>query len=145
MKRKLQFLVNFFKKYSCIFSIFFTFFIIGLFYVTKLSGLKIYPVVVNFCIFLLFFTSLFAEETIIQKFARIAEGELSPIVLRYTRNLTYVWCVYLFFQFVASFCTLFLSDKIWIMFNGCISYILLGVFFAVEYFVRILFKRKHNL
>lgn len=136
---------KYYQKYGFVFSILFTFVIIALFHFTKFGGLKLYPVVVNFCIFWLFFSSLFAKETIIQKFARMTEGELAPKVLVYTRNLTYIWCVYLLLQFLFSVATLFMSDRVWMIFNGCISYVLLGVFFAVEYVVRILFKRRNNL
>ena len=84
---------------------------------------------------------------IIQKFARVSEGggELHPKIKTYTKNLTYIWCVYLLFQFLFSFATLFMSDRVWVIFNGCVSYILLGLFFAIEYVFRIRFKKKHNL
>ena len=135
-----------FKKYGFVFSTLFTFVVIALFHFTRLSGLKLYPVVMNFCIFMMFFTSVFSEETIIQKFARLSEGkELDPKTKNYTKNLTYIWCVYLLFQFLVSFATLFMSDKVWMIFNGCVSYILLGIFFAVEYVFRIFFKKRHGL
>ncbi len=134
-----------YKKYAVVFSLLFTFFIIALFHFTRLSGLKLYPAVVNFSIFMIFFSSLFANETVIQKFARMAEGELHPKVRVYTKNLTYLWCVFLFVQFALSVWTIFLPDRVWMIYNGCVSYILLGVFFAVEYIFRIFFKRKHNI
>lgn len=133
------------KKYSYIFSILFTFFIIAAFHFTRFNGLKLYPVIVNLCIFVIFFSSLFAEETIIQKFAKLTEGELKEPVKKYTKNLTYIWCIFLFCQFLCSVITCFLSDKIWMLYNGFLSYIFLGCFFAIEYTVRIVFKRKNNL
>ena len=138
---------NIFQKFGFVFSTLFTFFVIALFYFTGLRELKLYPVIMNFCIFLIFFSSLFDKETVIQKFARISEGggELHQKTKAYTKNLTYIWCIYLLIQFFASVATLFLSDKIWMIFNGCVSYILLGLFFAIEYIVRIRFKKKHNL
>lgn len=138
---------NIFQKFGFVFSTLFTFFVIALFYFTGLRELKLYPVIMNFCIFLIFFSSLFDKETVIQKFARISEGggELHPKTKTYTKNLTYIWCIYLLIQFFASVATLFMSDKIWMIFNGCVSYILLGLFFAIEYIVRIRFKKKHNL
>ena len=138
---------NIFQKFGFVFFSLFTFFVIALFYFTGLRELKLYPVIMNFCIFLIFFSSLFDKETVIQKFARISEGggELHPKTKAYTKNLTYIWCIYLLIQFFASVATLFLSDKIWMIFNGCVSYILLGLFFAIEYIVRIRFKKKHNL
>lgn len=136
---------SFFKKYGFLFSISFTFFIIGLFYVTGLNALKIYPVIVNFSFFLIFFISLFAQKTVIQKIAELQEGVLNNSVKIYTRNLTYLWCIFLFIQFLISMLTLFLDDKIWMIYNGFVSYILLGSFFAIEYMVRIILKRKKIL
>lgn len=136
---------SFFKKYGFLFSISFTFFIIGLFYVTGLNALKIYPVIVNFSFFLIFFISLFAQKTVIQKIAELQEGVLNNNVKIYTRNLTYLWCIFLFIQFLISILTLFLDDKIWMIYNGFVSYILLGSFFAIEYMVRIILKRKKIL
>ena len=134
-----------FKKYGFVFSFLFTVGIIALFHFTRLKGLKIYPVAMNFAIFWLFFSSLFTEETIIQKFARLSEGKLSEPVKIYTKNLTYIWCVFLFLQFLCSVVTCVLSDTIWMIYNGFLSYVLLGTFFAVEYAVRIVFRKMNKL
>ena len=99
----------------------------------------------NTCIFLIFFSSLFTKETIIQKFAKVLEGELKPKVAIYTRKLTYVWCIFLFINLLISILTIFMSDKIWMIYNGCISYILIGLLFIIEYPVRVVFRRKNNL
>ncbi len=129
-----------------IFPIIFTFVIIGLFHFTNLIALKFYPAAINLAIFILFFSSTFTNETVIQKIARMMEGkELPDIVKNYTRKLTYVWCVFLLFNFLVSFATIFMSSKVWTIYNGCISYLLTGLLFAVEYVIRIRFKRKHNV
>lgn len=139
------FVKNIIKKYGFIFSVFFTIAIILIFHFTGFHALKLYPVIVNFIIFMLFFTSLFQEETIIQKFARMAEGELKEPVKIYTKKLTYIWCVFLLLQLLCSIITCFMSDKIWIIYNGCISYVLLSCFFAIEYLFRTVFKKRNNL
>lgn len=129
-----------------IFPIIFTFVIIGLFHFTNLIALKFYPAAINLAIFILFFSSTFTNETVIQKIARMMEGkELPDIVKNYTRKLTYVWCVFLLFNFLVSFATIFMSSKVWTIYNGCISYLLTGLLFAVEYVIRIRFKRKYNV
>ena len=129
-----------------IFPVLFTFVVIGVFHFTHLIALKFYPAAINLLIFFIFFSSLFTKETIIQKFARLMERKPLPgIVLQYTRNLTYVWCVFLMFNFLVSSATIFMSPKVWTIYNGCISYLLTGMVFAVEYIVRIIFKRRHNV
>ena len=133
------------KKYGFVFSTLFTVSVILLFHFTRFGGLKLYPVVVNFAIFWIFSSSLFCKETVIQKFAKMTEGVLSEPVKIYTRKLTYIWCVYLFIQFLCSVMTCFMSDKIWMLYNGFLSYIFLGCFFAIEYTVRIVFRKRKLL
>jgi len=132
------------KKFGAFLPIIFTIFIIGLFHYTHWIVVKYYPVVVNFLIFLMFFTSLFQRETIIQKIARTMEPDIKPKSLEYTKNLTYCWAAFTLLNWLMSLATVFMSEKIWAIYNGFISYILVGVFFAVEYIVRIRFKRKYD-
>ena len=73
------------------------------------------------------------------------DGELKPKVAEYTKNVTYIWCVFIFLNLIMSIITFFLSDEIWLWYNGCISYMLMGALFAIEYIVRILFRRRHGL
>jgi len=117
--------------------------IVFLFYIKRIVFLKYYPPVCNFVIFMIFFSSLFSKETVIQKFARLCGDKLEKPALTYTRNLTYVWCIFTFLNFLVSVWTIFLPDKIWILYNGCISYILTGLLFGVEYAVRIIFRKRN--
>ena len=117
--------------------------VIALFHYTQLFFVKFYPVCANLTVFLVFFGSLFSKETVIQKFAKMIDGELSENALKYTRNLTYIWCVLTFFNFVVSLITVFLSEEVWALFNGLISYILIGTLFFVEYIIRTILKKKN--
>lgn len=131
-------------KLKFLFPLFFTFLIIFLFYVTHVFVFKLYPVVMNFTIFTVFFSSIFTKETIIQKFAKMFDGELSDFAKNYTRKLTYVWAVFLFINFSISLATIFMPDKIWMIYNGCISYILVGTFFVIEYIIRVILRKKYD-
>lgn len=131
-------------KLKFLFPLFFTFLIIFLFYVTRVFVFKLYPVVMNFTIFTVFFSSIFTKETIIQKFAKMLDGKLSDFAKNYTRKLTYVWAVFLFINFLISLATIFMPDKIWMIYNGCISYILVGTFFVIEYIIRIILRKKYD-
>lgn len=132
------------KKFGAFLPVIFTIFIICLFHFTHWVVVKYYPVVVNFLIFLMFFTSLFQKETVIQKIARAMEPDIKPKALEYTRKLTYVWAVFTFLNWLVSVATVFMSEAVWALYNGFISYLLIGMFFAVEYIVRIRFKRKYD-
>lgn len=118
--------------------------VVLLFHFSKIYALKFYPVVVNSFIFCVFFSSLFCEETIIQKVAKKMDGELTDFSRNYTRKLTYVWCVFLFINLSISIATVFMSAKIWELYNACISYIALGVMFGVEYIVRIIMRARYE-
>ena len=133
------------KQVKFIIPILFTFSLIILFYLKRIVAIKYYPPLMNLFIFLIFFSSLFKKETIIQKFAKLMDGELNEKVLIYTRNLTYVWCVFLFFNLLISIVTIFMSDKVWMIYNGFLSYVLVGLMFAVEYPIRLNYRRKNNL
>ena len=133
------------KKLITLIPFLFTLCLLVLFYFKRYTPIKFYPPIVNFTFFLLFFSSLFMKETVIQKMARAMKPNLEEIELVYTKNLTYIWCVCLFLNFLLSVLTIFLSDKIWLLYNGFLSYFFIGTIFIVEYIVRIFFRKKHNL
>lgn len=110
--------------------------IILLFYIKRIVFLKFYPPICNLTVFIIFFSSIFTKETIIQKFARMWGDTLEGNAFIYTRNLTYIWCIFMFANLLISIWTIFLSDNIWMLYNGLISYILIGLIFIVEYIVR---------
>lgn len=136
--------MNNLKKLKPIIPICITILVVVLFHYSKIYALKFYPVVVNSFIFCVFFSSLFCEETIIQKVAKKMDGKLTDFSRNYTRKLTYVWCVFLFVNLVISITTVFMPAKIWELYNACISYIALGVMFGVEYIVRIILRAKYE-
>lgn len=135
---------NLFSKIKFVFPILGTIFIVILFHFSHLYALKFYPVIVNLFIFSVFFTSLFCKETVIQKIAKKMDGELTDFSRNYTRKLTYIWCLFLFINLLLSFITVFLSPRIWELYNACISYIALGFMFGIEYIVRIILRAKYD-
>mgnify|MGYP000060724203 FL=1 len=132
------------KKLKAIIPVLGTVCVVLLFHFSKIYALKFYPVIVNSFIFCVFFSSVFCEETIIQKIAKKMDGELTNFSRNYTRKLTYVWCIFLFVNLSISFATVFMSPKVWELYNACISYIALGVMFGVEYIVRIILRAKYD-
>ena len=53
-----------------------------------------YPVLVNLAMLVLFTHSLLRPPSIIEQLARISEPALPPEGVRYTRNVTWVWCFF---------------------------------------------------
>ncbi len=119
--------------------------VILLFHYTKIFAVKLYPVAANLTIFLTFFTSIFSKETVIQKFAKMLEGGvLNDFTSNYTRKLTYVWCIFSLINLIISIVTVFMEEKYWALYNGCISYIAIGAIFAIEYPIRIILRKKYQ-
>ena len=133
------------KKIISVLPFVFTLMILVLFYFKRYVVIRFYPPIMNFFFFMMFFVSLFREKTVIQKIALSLNPKLSQLELDYTKKLTYVWCVFLFLNFIISVLTIFMSDRIWLFYNGFLSYFLVGTIFIVEYVVRLIFRKRHNL
>lgn len=118
--------------------------VILIFHYTNWIVAKYYPVIVNFVLFCIFFGSTFSEETVIQKMAKLMEPNIKPKALEYTRKLTYIWSIFMLANFFISLATVFMSEKVWAIYNGFLSYMLVGGFFIIEYMVRINFKKKYD-
>lgn len=122
--------------------IFITLCVVFLFYIKRFVFLKFYPPICNLIIFIVFFGSLFAKETVIQKIARLCGDRLDEPAWNYTRRITYVWCVFMLINLLISIWTIFLPDNFWIIYNGFISYLLVGLLFGVEYIVRVILRKR---
>lgn len=106
-------------------------------------GILLYPVAVNIAMMLAFAYSLINKPSIIETFARIKEPELSDKAVKYTENVTKVWCAFFALNAAVSlYSALCLSKQAWILYNGLISYILVALLFAIEWLVRQ--KIKHS-
>ena len=79
-----------------------------------------------------------SQMPLVTRFAAIVRGYLHPDVARYTRRVTQAWA--LFFALLALeslLLALFAPVRLWSLFTNVINYLLVGVFFVVEYCVRI--------
>ena len=98
-----------------------------------------YPVVVNVSLFVVFVASLFTERPIVESFARLAykDKPFPEEAIGYTRKVTYVWILFFLLNgSVATLTALIADAKLWTLWNGCISYVLMGLLAAGEYLVR---------
>lgn len=103
----------------------------------ELLPLQIYPVLVNTALFGIFFASLLRPPTVIERLARLSEPELPPAAVRYTRQVTVVWCTFFVVNAVCSLATaLWASLEVWTFYNGFLSYVLIGLLFGVEWLIR---------
>ncbi|MCT4712807.1 hypothetical protein MUA04_21815 [Enterobacteriaceae bacterium H11S18] len=104
-----------------------------------------YPVVVNMVMLALFGGSLLSRMPLVERLARWREGELSPAAVSYTRRVTHVWCGFFIINgTVAVWTCLHGNLHLWTLWNGMLSYLFMGLLFAVEWVVRQRVKRRHG-
>jgi uncharacterized membrane protein len=99
--------------------------------------LKMYPVLVNGSLLVIFASSLRYPPTIAERIARFRDPDLPQVAVAYTRRVTQAWCVFFVGNALIAFWTaLRWPDQIWFYYNGIIAYLLVGVMFAGEWMVR---------
>ncbi|MEX1036434.1 MAG: hypothetical protein WDZ54_10790 [Sneathiella sp.] len=111
--------------------------------VNELLAIKAYPVLISLSFAFLFGYSLLNPPPIIERFARMMEGELDAHAIRYTRNVTVAWVGFFLLNAAISLWTALYADlATWTLYNGFISYILIGLMFGGEFLLRQFVKRK---
>lgn len=110
--------------------------------------LKLYPLVMGSFLLGTFAFTLVRPPSMILRFATLQDKDLAnkedyPGVERYCRTVTLVWCGFFVLNLCASAYTmLFLSDFAWSLYNGLISYVLIGILFFGEMVFRRFMQRK---
>ena len=96
------------------------------------------PLLIIFSFFMLFAQSLAAGKTpLISLYAKLLGDKLEERHLRYNRNLTILWSVFFFVLGTSSILlALFGSFDNWSLFTHVISYLLVAVFFVIEFIYR---------
>jgi len=99
--------------------------------------LRFYPAAVNLGMLLLFGFSLISGPSMIERFARLQEPDLSPDGVRYTHRVTQIWCAFFVANGIAAaWSAVYASREQWAFYNGFLAYLLMGVLFAGEWLVR---------
>jgi uncharacterized membrane protein len=105
--------------------------------------LQYYPVCLSALLFAVFLTSLFRPPSIVEQIARLKAPNLPEAGVSYTRKVTMIWCGFFAFNgSMALYTILNTNIDLWAIYNGLISYILMGLLFALEYLVRRRLYRK---
>jgi len=100
-------------------------------------GLRFYPVLVNGMLLAVFADSLKSGMPVIERLARLRHGDLPTEGVRYTRQVTQVWCVFFAVNgSVAALLALYGSLASWTWYNGFISYLLIAALLLGEWCVR---------
>jgi uncharacterized membrane protein len=99
--------------------------------------LKLYPMMVNGLLLVVFAASLWFPPTVVERIARCQYPVLPPEAVKYTRRVTQVWCLFFVGNGgIALWTAIWQSERTWFLYNGVIAYLLIGSLFAVEWLIR---------
>lgn len=98
---------------------------------------RLYPFFMNVCLLLAFAFTLWKPPSMIERFARLSEPALNARGIHYTYVVTWVWVGFFALNgAIAAWTAFYASLSLWAFYNGVISYLLIGMLFAVEYAIR---------
>lgn len=99
--------------------------------------LKFYPVLMSLGMLCIFTFTLYHPPSMIERFARLQNPNLPPSGVRWTRQVTKVWCCFFVINAVLAFLTIIVNNhQLWALYNGLISYLLMGGLLLGEFILR---------
>lgn len=99
--------------------------------------LRWYPVLISGFLLTLFGLSLVRGTPVAERLARLQDPHLPERAVRYTRQVTRVWCLFFLCNgLIAGALTLWAPLNWWTLYTGLIAYALMGALFAGEWLVR---------
>jgi uncharacterized membrane protein len=110
---------------------------------SPLVGLKAYPVLVSLAFALVFAHSLLWPPTIVERIARVRHPDLPLEANSYLRKVTIAWLIFFILNATVSAATATSGSlRLWTLYNGLISYLVMGAMFAGEFLIRQLVHRR---
>lgn len=108
------------------------------------KALLLVPALISVSLLFSFSKSLRFPPTMIERFALAMKKEPLPFEAQaYCRKVTIAWILFFIFNAtVATYTAFFCSIQTWTYYNGIISYLLVGLIFALEFLYRIRVKRR---
>ncbi|REC94183.1 putative membrane protein [Kushneria indalinina DSM 14324] len=105
-------------------------------------GVRLYPVMINLSLALLFLGSL-RTTPLIERLARLSEPDLPLEGVRYTRRVTWMWGIFMSFNtVVALVLALHAPLHAWQTWTGALSYALAALLMSGEWLVRQRVRRR---
>lgn len=106
-------------------------------------GLKLYPVLMSVGALGIFAFTLAYPPSMIERFARLHQPDLPKSGIRWTRNVTKVWCGFFLINALIALATvLWANQEVWAIYNGFISYVLMGILLLGEWLLRKRYQTK---
>lgn len=107
--------------------------------------LKCYPVLMSVGTLAIFAYTLKYPPSMIERFARLHQPDLPESGVRWTRNATKVWCGFFIINACIALATvLWGTTEQWAIYNGFISYILMGCLLLGEFVLRKRHQQKSS-
>jgi uncharacterized membrane protein len=100
---------------------------------------KLHPVIISVGFLAIFAWSLWFPPSMIERFARLQKPDLPPQAVAYTRKVTMLWSVFFLLNGLVALWTVWLDLRIWLLYNGMISYLLIGLLLGGELLYRRLY------
>ena len=107
----------------------------ALFFTGNEIFLKIYPVLMNCAVAAIFGFSLL-KKPLVEIFAERMHVALDERARAYTRKATLAWTIFLGANAAVSLATVFAPLAVWTLYNGFISYCLIGLMMLGEFLIR---------
>ncbi|MFQ2259855.1 COG4648 family protein [Aeromonas dhakensis] len=96
-----------------------------------------YPLAVSLALLCLFGWSLTRPMSLVERLARLQDPALPAAAIGYTRRVTQVWCCFFVINGALAAFTIWYGDlALWSLYNGLVSYLLMGGLMGAEYLVR---------
>ena len=104
------------------------------------------PVLVNLALMVLFGKTLLSGATpLVSRVASLWRGALDPVVALYTRRVTMAWTVFFALMALESIgLALFAPVHVWSFFTNFLNYVLVLLFFVIEYQLRFVCLPEHK-
>ena len=110
----------------------------------RTQALLYYPVLVNAILCVTFGWSLRTGDPLLLRIVRARGIAVSEHGLRYLSRLTFVWALFFAMNALVALWTTTQTLKTWTLYNGLISYVLVGTLMLCEWPYRVHYKRKHH-
>lgn len=94
------------------------------------------PAMINLAMLFAFAMSMRHPPCVAERLARLREPNLPPEAALYCRKVTRAWCHFFFANGCVAALSVYQEPAVWALYNGCIAYILIGLMFTVELFIR---------
>lgn len=95
------------------------------------------PVCINFFLLGSFAFTLHNPPSMIERYARPFESDMSEEEVQYCRSVTMVWILFFIFNFlIIESIIIFGTTKWWALYTGLIAYVFMGFVFGIEYVYR---------